>query len=360
MVTGNLNIKGTVAPWHASHDSSFAAAVLRVEDLKNQAKGAKILVRVTIGKIQSQTEPQPVETGQFNEILTFEGFQSDNKNAVQIEVLQADGAKPIASAKLSLAPFINARGVEEKEFNLDDGAGVIVLSYEFAQKDKGKKQSPPPPASSTTKNSSSNDPHASIPRSLTTTAEHAPSLWYIHPSFYYAKTKEVYSYATSFSAVGYVARYGESTLEYLLHRLAPKQVGSLDAVDQSLVPALTKVDSRVDENVSHLLKSIAASQDYLLKTKDGALIKVHNTVTATKSSVVSTVSSVQAKVSQVTSSTVETACSLHQKTVDKANEVRKSTVDTISSVSHSTYATLSNATHHILAHVPFINSKEKA
>ncbi|RHY29627.1 hypothetical protein DYB32_005004 [Aphanomyces invadans] len=320
-----------------------------------------MIVRLGFGKGQhQQTEPQPAQTGHFNEILVND-FNPASKQPLQLAVLLDN--KAIASAKLDVSEFLGSKR-EEHGVNLDEGAGVVALGVEFTPKEKNdqhKKLGAKASGSTSAKGSTGpSDPHASIPRSLTATPDHSTSLWYIHPSFYYEKTKEMYSYATSFAAVGYVARYGESTLEYFLHRLAPSKVDSLESVDQSLVPALRTVDSRVDENVATLLKTIAASQDYLLKTKDGAVTKVQATMNATKTTVASTVSTVQSKVSQVTSSTVETACSLRQKTMDTANNVRKSTVQTISSVSRSTYDTLSNATHHILAHVPFINSKETA
>ncbi|KAF0684750.1 Aste57867_23265 [Aphanomyces stellatus] len=339
MVAGNLKVK-----------------VLRLEDFslkEGGLKGLQVFVRLSVGKQFAQTVPVPAETGIFDEVLVLyddkfgvlmlmdvfcsELANAEGKQNLLIEIVKDIEQKVLATAKKSLGAYLVGK-VGDEEINLEHAAGVIVLNAEFEAKDgKGKKSTPAtsaaPVATTTT---SKNDAHASIPRTLSTAVDKS-SIWYLHPSFYYTKTKEVYAYATSFTPIAFVAHYGESTLEYFLKRFAPK-TSSLTEVDKSLVPALSTADTKVDEKVAYLLKTITDGQDYLLKTKDGAVNKVSETVSATKSTVVSTVTGAQNKVSEVTSSAVETAYSL----------------------SNSTYLTLASATNQILAYVPLINKKATA
>ncbi|CAK4629903.1 unnamed protein product [Aphanomyces euteiches] len=333
MVAGTVKITGTPRFEATDRMANLDDVVHRVKDIKldeGGLKGLKLVVRVNIGKSFQQTNPVEAEKANLNEILNFELANVDQKQSVVIDLLKDGEEKAIASTKTILEELIEGKS-DKRLFKFDGASGGIVLSGSFTSAETSKKG-----PSNAGSSKATNETHASVSRSLSTHTDNT-TLWYLHPSFYYNKTKEVYAYTTSFSGIAFVARYGEATLEFVLKRLAPK-VATLNDVDKSLVPALSTADSKVDENVEYLLKTLIASQDYLVSTKNGAYNKVSQTLSATSTTVKGTVSSAQAKVSQATSAAVDTAYNL----------------------SNSTYTALTDTANKLLAYVPLVNKKATA
>ncbi|OQR99274.1 hypothetical protein ACHHYP_07082 [Achlya hypogyna] len=192
-------------------------------------------------------------------------------------------------------------------------------------------------------------------------------MWFLHPSYYYQKTKEVYVYTTSFRGVSSVAQVGESSVNYLLKQLNLKQVATLQDVDTSLAPALATIDEQLEERVAGVLKTLVDGQEYLLATKEAVVGRAKEVQSATLEKVTAATTTATDKVHCTVTKTVDTVAIFKTSTIDLVEKTRESVtqatssaLDTVSKAKQATVETLTTTAHTFLSYVPILNKKVMA
>lgn len=170
----------------------------------------------------------------------------------------------------------------------------------------------------------------------TVLAQSTPRPWFARASYYYATTKSVYNYTTSFRIVAPFARLGESTANMVLSKVSGKNLHDLDTT--LVAPALNSLDSKVDATIEAVLTKLFEGQQYVLKKKDDAVDVTSNA--ASRSS---------AMVSGAVKSTYGSVVSAKDYTTKK-----------VVNVSSSTYGAVKGTAFSVLSYVPYLGNKIKA
>ncbi|EQC34027.1 hypothetical protein SDRG_08243 [Saprolegnia diclina VS20] len=186
--------------------------------------------------------------------------------------------------------------------------------------------------------------------------DEATTMWFLHPSYYYQKTKEVYTYTTSFRGVGAVAHVGETSVNYLLKQLNMKQVATLQDVDTSLAPALATIDEQLDERVAGVLKTLVDGQEYILAKKEQVVGRAKEVQSATLEKVSAVTTTATDKVSK----TVESVTTTVEKTRASVTQVTSNALESVSKAKDATIETLTATAHSFLSYVPLLNKKVMA
>ncbi|KDO33034.1 hypothetical protein SPRG_01850 [Saprolegnia parasitica CBS 223.65] len=186
--------------------------------------------------------------------------------------------------------------------------------------------------------------------------DEATTMWFLHPSYYYQKTKEVYTYTTSFRGVGAVAHVGETSVNYLLKHLNMKQVATLQDVDTSLAPALATIDEQLDERVAGVLKTLVDGQEYILAKKEQVVGRAKEVQSATLEKVSAVTTTATDKVSK----TVESVTTTVEKTRASVTQVTSNALESVSKAKDATIETLTATAHSFLSYVPLLNKKVMA
>ncbi|OQR99759.1 hypothetical protein THRCLA_06406 [Thraustotheca clavata] len=199
-------------------------------------------------------------------------------------------------------------------------------------------------------------------------------LWYLHPSYYYQKTKDVYLYTTSFRGVATMAHVGESSVNFLLKQLNLKQVATLQDVDQTLAPALETIDEQLEERVAGVLQTLVHGQEYILAKKElvvecakevqsATLEKVavvKSTATDKVNLTVDTVSKVKTTALESATSTIDLVSTTVEKTRESVNHVTTTAIDTVTKAKNTALDTLTATANTFLSYVPILNKKVMA
>ncbi|KAG9398155.1 hypothetical protein AC1031_014954 [Aphanomyces cochlioides] len=94
--------------------------------------------------------------------------------------------------------------------------------------------------------------------------------WFLRPSYYYERTKAVYSYTKGIPIVNVVTQLGEVATHFVLKQVHP-ETPNLSDVDAALVPMLKAMDSQMTRHVESIIHTLLESQDYLVAHKNKAL-----------------------------------------------------------------------------------------
>lgn len=158
---------------------------------------------------------------------------------------------------------------------------------------------------------------------------------FLRVGYYYTTTKDVYGYTKSFRLISPLANFGESSVNYVLGKLGFEKIKSTTAIDQSVVPIIDTLDTKVDENLAAVCDLLVKSQNKLLHTKDVALDKLIETKDKTVT-----------KITDVASTTA-----------DSITKAKNATVSTVSSASSATYQRVSGTAVYLISFVPIVGKR---
>lgn len=280
-------------------------------------------MQVIVGNTERQTQPVTAGTD-IGESLRLNVQASTESDEVTIAVLQEGEAKPLVSASQPLREFM--QGIDHRRLSCTYGSIMASHTLDLVY-------------------SANWTPIKQVGKIVAAAETHRP--WFMRASYYYATTKNVYDYTTSFRVVKPFARLGEATVNTVLATVTGK---TLYDVDQSLVvPVLNSVDNKVDATISVAFTQLYRGQQFVVNSKNKAVRGVSSAVRKTGNTAVRATSYTTDKVAMASGAVLGT--------VSGATHYASSQVKHASS---STYGAVRGVTYSVARYIPILGPKIRA
>lgn len=290
-------------------------------------------MRLTINKMEFRSENATATSK--NRIMSFDQSKElnmknvDPKSVVKIELVGLDHS--VLGTALDTMESITALPNMSKTYDMKGANAVKVASaivmFFWSPEDNADAKKKKNNKQNVAKKDTSHTTAAVINVAPVEVLSNCPE--FSRPSFmrveyYYTTGKCFADYTKGMRMVSPIVIFGETSVNYVLGKFGIKGIESTNAIDQSLTPFISKVDSTIDTSIGSVLDALVKGQSMLLQTKDATMEQVAKTTHATYDGIV---------------------------------KAKEKTFSTVGSATTSTYKTVTGAAIYFISHVPILGKK---